>query len=806
MNIRIKNASLDLPSNFRIEITDSNPIFNDRGSQSVPATVPATDRNCRVFGFPTRLDTAEDPNNPEKKVTVVDGSYVRSGAMNVTGAGRKSGITFNVGFDNSTAYAKWHSQRLCDIENLPEYIPVHLGGEQELSHLLNYLYNIYQAADAQKHDFAVFPVVIDKHEIDGTTHWEMLNTLHNEKQCPLEQPRNIWRVIDGKLTNLSVPEDYGITPFLRVWRVVELIFADLGLEILSNPFKEDIELARLVVLNNAADAICNSKIKYCDLMPDCTVSEFLNALWVRFGMVYDIKFDAATVEIRLLRDIVHEPGGEKWDDFTSDVADITYNNPQYVKLSAKTSIEGAEPSHERFEDFVRGLDVGKVHLGASVGSWINLSPRQDHDWDGDFSDDYYDEEDPGDPGAIDDPFDDYDDDLGWDDDFADQYEAGYKSVSAPKVPLSSESKAAQAPSTNAHDTFLAREFVTGKWYKLDVFNGVVSEASSGFFNWDPQPEGLEEMDLSSDDEFVPIISIGTGYYPAYLFGARHFHTYIVDSDKSERSEDQTPLAFMFAYSRQGTTVGRLYPEGGDGKQMVCDDGVPTLSLLFQFKDGLFAKFWTGYDEILRHSNRSVSVPMVYKKVEVPRINMLHPILFKNIRCLPDTVTYSLPSADFLAIDAKMRTLTVQGHYDIVREQNIPEFSAGVRHLEFRLVATTYTNVENVIDNKQRGVALFMQQTNYEPHGVPGDSWYIGAGGLLFVLKATCGMTWHTDPRLVPYGINDRRVMTYNANVTYDVYETHDMGEAGDDLSEMPIGQVIVPVKYTVTLQTVWVYD
>lgn len=805
MNIKINNASVDLPVGLKIEVQDSNPAFNDRGSQSIPVTVPANDKNCRLLGFPTRLDTVVEPNNPEQKVAVIDGSYMRTGVMNVTGAGRKSGISFNIGFDNSTAYAKWQNRRLCDIENLPEYIPVDTGGESLMTHLLDYLYNIYQAADAQSHDLAVFPIVIDKHEVDGTTSWEMLNMLHNDKQCPLEQPRNIKRVIDGKMTDLTVPEGYAVSPFLRVWRVVELIFADLGLEILSNPFKEDIELARLVVLNNAADAICNSKIKYCDLMPDCTVSEFLNALWVRFGMVYDIKFDAATVEIRLMRDIVHEAGSERWDDFASDLPDITYNNPQYIKLSAKTSIDGAAPSHERFEDFIRGLEVGQVHLGVSVSNWINQSPRQDHDWDGDFSDDYYDEEDPGDPGAIDDPFDDPSDDPIWDDD--DRYEGPeYESISVPKVPLSLEYKATQTTSADAHDAFLAREFITGKWYKLDAFNGVVSEASSGFFSWDPQPEGLEEMDLSSDDEFVPVLSIGAHYYPAYLFGARHFHTYIIDSDKSERSEDQTPLAFMFAYNRQGTTVGRLYPEGGDGKPMVCDDGVPSLSLLFQFKDGLFAKFWTGYDEILRHSNRSVSVQMLFRKADVPCINMLHPILFKNIRCLPDTLTYSLPSANPLSIDVKMRTLTTQGHYDIVKEQNIPDFSVAQRHLEFRLIATTYTDVENVIENKQRGVNLFVRQTNYKSHGVPGDNWYIGAGGLQFVSKSTCGMTWHSDKRLVPYSINDRRSMTYNANVTYDVYEIHDMGEAGYEISSNRIGQVIVPVKYTVTLQAVWVYD
>lgn len=806
MNIRTNGTSLDLPAKFQIEIKDTNPAFNNLGSQSIPVTLPATDKNCRVLGFPTRLDSAEEPNNQERKVNVIDGAYIRSGVMNITEASKKNGITFNIGFDNSTAYAKWKDKRLCDIENLPEYCPDATVGVSEMTILLDYLYGLYQAADSQRHDLAVFPIVIDKQDVDGTTYWEILNGLHNDKQCPLEQPRNIKRVINGEMKDLTVPEGYCVSPFLRVWRIIELVFADLGLNIISNPFKEDVELARLVALNNTADAICMLKIKYSDLMPDCTVSEFLNALWVRFGMVYDIKFDAATVEIRLLRDIVHNPGVYKWDEFAAGVPNITYNLPQYIKLSAKTSIEGAEPSCERFEDFTRGLDVAKVHLGANVSAWINQSPSQDHNWDGDMSDDFYDEEYPEDPGIIDDIFDD-DRDQGWDDDWAD---AASYSIDIPKVPLTNRVKAisnTKDAKSDAAGTFLAREFVTGKWYKLDSYNGIVSDASTGFFNWDPQPEGLEALELESDDEFVPILSIGADYYPAYLFGARHYHSYIINGENSEKSGEQTPLAFMFAYSRQGTTIGRLYPECDDGKQMLCDDGTPTLSLLFQFKDGLFAKFWAAYDEILRHSNRTVSVPMNYDKVNVARINMLNPILFKNVRCLLDSVTYSLPSkGSSLNVDVTMRTLTTQGHYDIVREQGIPDFSVAKRHLEFRLVATDYTDVENVAENKQRGIELFVRQTAYESHGVPGDYWFIGINGLLFANKATCGMTWHSDKRLVPYAINDRRTMTYNANVTYDVYETHDMGENGWEVSSNRLGQVTVPVAYTVTVQAIWVSD
>ena len=817
--IQVQGTSLDLPEDFLIGIEDNSPIYNERGSQSIPVMVPATDKNCKVMGFPNRLDSAYEQNNPNKKASLIDGAYIRSGLMNVTGASSRDGITFNIGFDNSTAYATWKEKRLCDLDNLPEYKVEDIQGETEITHLLDYLYNIYQAADPQKHDFAVFPIAISKEEVDGTIYWEMLNQLHNSPSlhCPLEQPRNIKRVVDGVLTDITVPEGYGVSPFLRVWRVVELVFDNLGLKLLRNPFKEDLDLARLVVLNNSADTLCVSKIKYCDLMPDSTVSQFMNALWVRFGLVYDIDYDAATVDLRLIRDIVDKPGMEVWDSYMTDIEQITYNMPQYLKLSAKTSLDGAEPATPRFEDFIRGLDVRDVHLGTHVSQWINLSPRQDHDWDGDVNDDFYDYEEPDDPDIMDDifdhfpgvvPDDDYWDDW-WDDydDLYDYYSAGSQIVPLAVGDVAGESR--QTTRTNSPDTFLAREFVTGMWHKLDKFNGSVMQSSSCFFSWDPASEGLDALELESDDECVPVVSIGNGYYPAYLCGARHYHSFIKgdgNADETCVTSEETPLAFMLAFDRQGTTIGRLSPEGEDGKPFVCDSGTPTLSLLFQFKDGLFAKFWARYDEILRHANRTVEVSMARNKAEIRHINWLVPVLFKNVRCMPDTISYSFPSVwGFVPFTAKLRTLTTQGSYDIKKEQNVPDFAVAQRHLEFRLAATNFKEIENDFGHKERAVSLFIRQTGYQSSGTQDDNRYVGVGGLEFVKKVTVGTTWRTDSRLVPYSIKDRRTMSYNANITYDVYELHEV-DGVIEREETPLGQVVVPATYNVTVQAVWVMD
>lgn len=812
IQIKTKGEALDLPSGFSIEIEDSNPIFNDRGSQSIPATVPATRRNIRLLDAPHRLDSGIDPNLPERTAEVMEGAYIRRGTMNITEAGKTEGITFNVGFDNSTAYAKWSKKKLSELSDLPVYKPDLSQQGYPIDLVLDELYRIYRAPDPQKDDFAVFPLAINN-ESTGTDnakkiYWEVLNLVGDHG---LAQPGTVKRLIDGVITDVSIPEGYMVTPFLRVWRVLELIFENIGVEIIENPFKNNIELARLVVLNNAADSVCRAEIKYSDLMPDSSVEEFLNALWVRFGFVYNIDNNTGTVRLELLRDIINSRGFRDITAFATGPEKITYEARQYIKLSANTSIEGAAPSHERFEDFAKGLNVASVRLGTHVSQWQNTGTQDDPRWDGDVNDDYFD------------PWEDYDperDEPGWEPDEPDYPEPDYD-----QDYYSARSAAASNADTSvntANTTFLAREFITGMWYRLDATNGKVRLSSSSFFNWDPQPEGLTALELSSDDEFVPIdrvntvgLGVGNSYNdkcPVYLFGARHYHSYIKGSDETDNSGESTPLAFMFAYTKGKKTFGRLNPEGEDGLPITLDDGTkPTLSLLFQFKDGLFVKFWSDFDEILRHGNRSVEVNTRVNKLDLPLFGIIDVYKFKGIRCLIDTMTYSLPSGRNMSVNMKLRTLQPHGVYNIVQEQNVPDFSAGSRHLEWRLLADSYGESLNTSAAQLQAANNYISCYEYQPHGTEGDYWYIGAKSAVFKSMSRLLPTWQNDTTIPePTSIYQKLTRKYKARLVYDIFEIHDMsfqdGPEDYELDELPIGEDEAIVEYTVVIAPKWVAD
>lgn len=187
-------------------------------------------------------------------------------------------------------------------------------------------------------------------------------------------------------------------------------------------FKTDKQLYNLVILNNAADCCVKGKLSYADLMPDCTVEDFLNALYVRFGLVYNVSSDTKTATLRLIRDIVDDVPDIDLSRSLTDEPLITYETARQMKLSAKTSFTGAAPSVERFEDYLKDQEVARL-------ARVDVSQRVIH---------------------------------------------------------------------------LNYEETTGRWFKWDEDNKRLTYSSSSFFSWDRKSDSIEDNELTSDDECVPM--------------------------------------------------------------------------------------------------------------------------------------------------------------------------------------------------------------------------------------------------------------------------------------------------------------
>lgn len=572
LKIETNRGALDLSSDLSLQIEEKSPVMNERGSQSLPVTLPPTVRNLLLTGFAHRLDCATLPMGGDRSCTVSDGVYWRRGILNLVSASRKGGITLNVGFDNSVAYEAWKKRKLNEVTNV-------FIGDGTVATLKELMQEAYTAGDGG--DYAVFPIAVEREEITDnnvtTTYLGVLNRVDNGS---LAFPTSQVQPVGGVMTTVTLPEGYGVTPFLYVWRVLELAFADLGYTIESNPFKGSAagDLAKVVVLNNVADAICKGVLKYSDILPDCEVQAFLQALKVRFGLVYLLNQDTRRVRLELVRDIIAKAPGQ---DITATMADwptVNYEAHKQLKLSAKTSLYNAAPTNERLEDYTKGIRLESLTT--------------------------VDERTPGDP-------------------------------------ISSA---------------LLLERATGKLYKWDSNNRAYTDSVSGFFNWDPQTEGVETEELSSEDECVPMVWVDDVYLPGYITGAVHRHSYIKGRE-SEKEENETPLAFVISYGQRG----RITPPG--------DAQGERLSLLFQWNDGLFAQFWAGYDDLLRRAFNKVELSARMTLPEMMRLNLLQPVKFQGQRLLIDGFDYMLPAARPLQVNITMRTTRPVG--DTAAGQTVP---------------------------------------------------------------------------------------------------------------------------------------
>ena len=622
LKIKTTKGYLDLGGDFTVQIDEKSPVMNDRGSQTVPVTVPVTANNAGITGFAHRLDMGVKPMNEDQTCTVLDGVYKRTGKINIVSAGRAEGITLNIGFDNSEAYSAWKAKKLNSI-TLPSISGATVSG---LMSSMNWFFT-----DSHE-DFAIFQIVARNDSKDGTYYPQYINRItldSNGKYSLCYKARTETFLINDTPTTVTLPEGYGVAPFLYVHRVLDFIFSEFGYTITENPFKTDKELSCLVILNNAADCCVTGTLNYADLMPDCTVEDFLNALYVRFGLVYNVSSDTKTATLKLIRDIVDDIPNIDLSRNLTDEPLITYETARQMKLSAKTSFTGATPSVERFEDYLKEQEVARL-------AKVDITKRVIH---------------------------------------------------------------------------LNYEETTGRWFKWDEENKRLTYSSSSFFSWDRRTDNVEDYELTSDDECVPMDFAPNGVLsPQYLADYVHRYTYLKTSsnkndDDSEKAE--TPLSFVFAFTSSLNSkypFGSVLPYTSEGEEVILKDGSKhTISLLFQYKNGLFTNFWKTYDAIIRHSFNQVEANVLLPVHQLMSMDILTPVALRGQYLLFDGLSYSLPASKIVPVDLTLRTLRLIAPYNLDEEHYIKDFGSIL--YVWKLVRNTQKEVQ---ENKKQEILNYLK--------------------------------------------------------------------------------------------------
>ncbi|MPM77348.1 hypothetical protein SDC9_124351 [bioreactor metagenome] len=117
-------------------------------------------------------------------------------------------------------------------------------------------------------------------------------------------------------------------------------------------------MKKLVVLNNTMDAILTGTLYYKDMMPDITVTDFLDALYNKFGMQFYINSNARSVNLKFLKDpmVPGKTGSIDLDKLKTEEPVITYSSPRQLKLVANRELEGTETKYNTYEEFLGVFD------------------------------------------------------------------------------------------------------------------------------------------------------------------------------------------------------------------------------------------------------------------------------------------------------------------------------------------------------------------------------------------------------------------------------------------------------------------
>jgi hypothetical protein len=366
MSLKIRKITgevFDLPVDYVIEAEKNNPLFTDKGSKTVPIHFPNTDNNRKLLLNSDRLDRTERPDKTFRVVVETD-TLQQSGLMAIN-----SPFNAGIGFDEAEMYNQMTTMQLRDIPilndpvNHPEYQRTGAGTltESKVGNLLNHLTQVMR--EQVEADYFVFSVILNYEIPDETkpsnVYFDVLNDIALNfdggfVSLQAMEERTIKSYMDGTEVLLKVPKGYGVSPFIKVWKVLEIIFKHFGFEVQENPFRDHRQLKKLVVLNNVMDAILTGTLYYRDMMPDITIKEFLEGLFNKFGMLYFLNSSSKTVKIKFLKDIITPlaSGSVEWNKLKTQEPEISYSPPKQLKLLMNREINGCEVLADTFEEFL----------------------------------------------------------------------------------------------------------------------------------------------------------------------------------------------------------------------------------------------------------------------------------------------------------------------------------------------------------------------------------------------------------------------------------------------------------------------
>lgn len=323
----------DLPLNFQLEMTRTNPFFHKMGEQSLPCSLPPTERNMTLLGQPANIGNKKKIEG-RIDVSIESGSFFMNARQAVLSAQRKQPIQTSFYLNEGAFYERMENLTLKDIFK-DKLVPFN-----SIDAAVSFVYSLLTNNDDR---FSCFMVSSDDAILNYVDH---------------TNPSRFYNAIERKTTidekEVIIPKGMYITPFVKVSHVLQEVASYLGYQ-LDASFMDNDPFANMVFLNNNVDTIVLGRIDYVDIIPDLTINQFFD-IFRKFN--HEVIPDEINKKIRLVHfDASLTASNVDLTEILIGDTSIDYHN-NYRQIRLKSEILNAPDSENKFVGYEPNVGNG----------------------------------------------------------------------------------------------------------------------------------------------------------------------------------------------------------------------------------------------------------------------------------------------------------------------------------------------------------------------------------------------------------------------------------------------------------------
>lgn len=340
MNLTTENGQFDLPCDFSITMERTNPMLSDQGDASIPATLPASSNNLEILEHRDRIDRARRYKNKVDAILEV-GPVHKHGQLVIESVSAEDGIDASFAIDNSDLYAQSKNKTLKEIfSGLVQTFPSIEAAVTEMAH-------IYGGDTQGDEDYTIFPVAVAPYEDENENQVWQYNNEISEKGVLVYEARV---VREGDIL-MSVPKGYGIAPFLKLHRLIDLLFDCLGYTVTYNCFADE-DYRGLTIVHNCSDCLVRAELHYSDMVPSCTLHDFMEWLNAKFHVQPVVDSNAMEVMVMSMEMMLEGAPDADISNKMEGEPSVIHSPSSRIVLSPTNSLDNTTPAAETFDQLI----------------------------------------------------------------------------------------------------------------------------------------------------------------------------------------------------------------------------------------------------------------------------------------------------------------------------------------------------------------------------------------------------------------------------------------------------------------------